>query len=91
VKDEEIKLAIWESYPEIYGIKYTVSSGELEPGFHAISINYLVGYPYFILKNNPKELINVDLDYFKKFRTLKPVEVINNTIYIFNIKMKKGK
>jgi hypothetical protein len=84
---EEIKLGYFGRVdPELYGIKYTVSNGELEPGIHAISINYLVGYPYFILKNNPKGLINVDLDYFKKFRTLKPVDIINNTIYIFRIK-----
>jgi hypothetical protein len=84
---EEIKLGYFGRVdPELYGIKYTVSNGELESGMHAISINYLVGYPYFILKNNPKELINVDLDYFKKFRTLKPVDIINNTIYIFRIK-----
>jgi hypothetical protein len=90
---EEIKLGYFGRVdPEIYGIKYTVSNGDLEPGIHAISINYLVGYPYFILKNNPKELINVDLDYFKKFRTVKPVDVINNTIYIFNIaNRRKGK
>jgi hypothetical protein len=83
---EEIKLGYFGRVdPEIYGIKYTVSNGEPEPGIHAISINYLVGYPYFLLNNNPKKLINVDLDYFKKFRTLTPVDVINNTIYIFNI------
>jgi hypothetical protein len=87
---EEVKLGYFGRVdPEIYGIKYTVSKGELEPGIHAISINYLVGYPYFILKNNSKEFINIGLDYFKKFRTLKPVDVINNTIYIFNIENRR--
>lgn len=83
---KEIKLGYFGRVdPEIYGIKYTVPTGELEPGMHAISINYIVGYPYFILKNDPKELISVDLDYFEGYKSLEPVDVINNTIYIFKI------
>ena len=82
----EIKLGYFGRVdPEIYGIRYTIPGRELEPGIYAISINYLVGYPYFLLKNNPKEVISVDLDYFKKYRSLEPVDIINNTIYIFKI------
>jgi hypothetical protein len=71
--------------PEIYGIKYTLAGSELEHGVYAISVNFLVGRPYYLLKDNPKELLYVGLDYFKKYRLLKPIKIINNTIYIFNV------
>ena len=71
--------------PGIYGIKYTLPEKILGEGIYAISINFLVGRPYYVLKDDPKELLYVGLDYFKRFRLLKPVEIINNTIYIFDI------
>ena len=83
---DEIKLGYFGRVdPAIYGIKYSVPGRQPEPGIYAISANYLVGYPYFILKDNPKELISVDMNYFEKYRPLKPDAVINNTIYIFRI------
>jgi len=83
---KEIKLGYFGRVdPEIYGIKYTIPSRELEPGIYAISVNFLVGYPYFILKNDTKEVIRVDLNYFNKYKPLKPVAIINNTIYVFKI------
>ncbi len=83
---EEIKLGYFGRVdPEIYGIKYTLPNRQLEHGIYAISVNFLVGRPYYMLKDNPKELVYVDLDYFKKYKSLKPIEVINNTIYIFKI------
>jgi len=82
----EIKLGYFGRVdPEIYGIKYTLPNRQLEHGIYAISVNFLVGRPYYMLKDNPKELVYVDLDYFKKYKSLKPIEVINNTIYIFKI------
>jgi hypothetical protein len=71
--------------PEIYGIKYTLPEIDLGEGYYAISTNFLVGRPYYLLKENPKELLYVGLDYFKEYRTLKPIEIINNTIYIFKV------
>jgi hypothetical protein len=37
--------------PEIYGIDYTLPGSELEAGTYAISINFLVGRPYYLLKS----------------------------------------
>ncbi|MDB9822138.1 glycosyltransferase family 39 protein [Deltaproteobacteria bacterium] len=83
---EEIKLGYFGRVdPEIYGIKYTLPENNLEQGYYAISVNFLVGRPYYLLKENPKELLYVGMDYFKKYRLLKPVEIINNTIYIFDV------
>jgi hypothetical protein len=85
-KIEKIKLGYFGRVdPEIYGIKYTLPNRQPEQGVYAISINFLVGKPYYLLRENPKELIYVDLNYFEKYRLLKPVEVINNTIYIFKV------
>jgi hypothetical protein len=72
--------------PEIYGIDYTLPGSELEAGTYAISINFLVGRPYYLLKNDSKELLYIGLDYFKEYRKLEPVEIINNTIYIFDVR-----
>jgi hypothetical protein len=83
---DEIKLGYFGRVdPHIYGIKYSLPNRDLEPGIYAISINYLVGYPYDMLKPNPKELINADLNYFEKYRSLKPVDILNNSIYIFKV------
>jgi hypothetical protein len=83
---EEIKLGYFGRVdPHIYGIKYALPNRDLAPGIYAISINYLVGYPYDMLKPNPKELINADLNYFEKYRSLKPVDILNNSIYIFKV------
>jgi len=71
--------------PEMYGIEYELPDTELEEGVHAISVNFLVGRPYYLLKEDPKDLVYVDLDYFEKYRALKPIEIINNTIYIFKV------
>ena len=72
--------------PEIYGIDYTLPGSKLEHGVYAISINFLVGRPYYLLKHNPKELLYVRLHDFKAYRELKPVKIINNTIYIFDVR-----
>ena len=71
--------------PKIYGIDYTLAKREPEKGIYAISINYLVGRPYYLLKDDVKELIYADLDYYYAFRRHKPVDVIGHTIYIFEI------
>ena len=71
--------------PEIYGINYELAGEEPEEGVYAISINYLVGRPYYLLKEHPRELIYVDVDYFKKYRSMKPVDVVGHTILIFKV------
>jgi len=82
---EKIKLGYFGRIdPRIYGINYELPKKEVEKGIYAISANFLVGRPYYLLKEDPKELVYVDINYFKKYQSLKPVDVINNTIYIFN-------
>jgi hypothetical protein len=70
--------------PELYGIKYTLPEKSLEKSLYAVSINFLKGRPYYLLDNRNKKLIYADRDYFKNYSGLKPVNVINNTIYIFD-------
>jgi hypothetical protein len=83
---EKIKLGYFGRVdPELYGIRYTLPETDLEEGNYAISVNHLVGRPYYLLKEYPKELLYVGVDYFKNYRLLKPVEIINNTIYIFDV------
>ncbi len=75
--------------PEIYGIDYTLAGQEVENGVYAISVNFLVGRPYYLLKENSKELLYIDFDYFKNYRTLKPSETIGHTMHIFEINGKE--
>ena len=87
---EKIKLGYFGRVdPGIYGINYELAKREPEKGIYAISVNFLVGKPYYLLKDSPKELLYVDLDYFKNYRSLKPLDVIGHTIYIFNVRGKK--
>ncbi|MDQ5988633.1 MAG: hypothetical protein CSYNP_04394 [Syntrophus sp. SKADARSKE-3] len=74
--------------PKIYGIDYSLAEKNPQEGVYAISINFLVGRPYYLLKEERPELIYADLNYYERYRTLKPTAVIGNTIYIFD--MRKG-
>jgi len=74
--------------PSLYGIKYSLAEKELSEGLHAISINYLAGKPYYLLTENTRELLLVDMNYYKKYRKLKPSAIVDNSIYIFDIKEK---
>jgi hypothetical protein len=71
--------------PEIYGINYELAGEKPEKGVYAISINYLVGRPYYLLKEHPRKLIYADLNYFWRYRSLKPVDVVGHTILIFKV------
>lgn len=71
--------------PKIYGIDYELAKKEVEKGFYAISVNFLVGRPYYLLKKNLNGLLYVDLNYFKNYRLLKPLDVIGHTIHIFDL------
>lgn len=85
----EIKLGYFGRVdPEIYGINYSLAEKEPLEGIYAISINFLVGRPYYLLKENTKELLYVDINYFDKYRTLEPSAVIDNSIYIFDMRKK---
>jgi len=84
---KEIKLGYFGRVdPGIYGISYSLAEKEPKEGIYAISINYLVGRPYYILDNRLKELKDVDLNYFNAYRRLAPVAIVGNTIYIFVVK-----
>jgi len=85
-KIEEIKLGYFGRVdPRIYGIEFSLPKREVEEGLYAISVNFIVGRPYYLLKENSKKILYADLGYFKEYRSLKPQDVINNTIYIFDI------
>jgi len=70
--------------PGIYGIDYALAEKDPQEGIYAISINFLVGRPYYLLKEDRSGLIYADLNYYAKYRMLKPTAVIGNTIYIFD-------
>ena len=71
--------------PRIYGIDYSLAKRAVESGIYAVSVNFLVGRPYYLLNEDSKGLSYIDLNYFKKYRLLKPKDVIGHTIYIFDI------
>ncbi|MFC1838820.1 glycosyltransferase family 39 protein [Thermodesulfobacteriota bacterium] len=82
---EDLKLGYFGRVdPELYDIKYTLAEKNIEKRVYAISINFLKRKPYYLLDNRNKKLIYADRDYFKNYSKLKPVTVINNTIYIFD-------
>ncbi len=82
---DEIKLGYFGRVdPTIYGINYSLAEQEPSAGIYAISINFLVGRPYYLLKEKKRELLFIDMNYFSKYRTLKPSAVIDNSIYIFD-------
>lgn len=72
--------------PTIYGIKYSLAEREPSEGIYAISINFLVGRPYYLLKEDAKELLYIDFNYFDKYRNLKPSAIVGNSIYIFDMR-----
>jgi hypothetical protein len=69
--------------PRIYGIAYDTAKRKIEAGsVHAISVNFLIGRPYYLLeKNNRLSLIG--FNYYQNYRNLKPKAILANTIYIF--------
>ena len=75
--------------PGIYGIDYSLAEKEPQEGIYAISINFLVGRPYYLLREEGQGLLYADLNYFEKYRTLTPTAVIGNTIYIFDTRKKQ--
>jgi len=75
--------------PRIYGIDYTLVKKEVGKGIYAISVNFLVGRPYYLLQEDLKALKYVDLNYFKNYQSLQPVDVIGHTIHIFYLNGKK--
>jgi len=76
--------------PAIYGINYSLAEKEPSEGLYAISINFLVGRPYYLLKENKQELLYVDMNYFNSYRSLKPSAIIDKTIYIFDLRKRYG-
>lgn len=71
--------------PKIYGIDYTLAKQEVENGVYAISANFLVGRPYYLLDKSSKQLKYIDSSYFKNYRTLKPSEIVGYTLHIFDV------
>lgn len=72
--------------PEIYGIDYSLAEQKPTQGIYAISINFLVGRPYYLLKENTHELLYIDINYYDQYRHLEPSAVVGHSIYIFNMR-----
>jgi len=72
--------------PEIYGINYSLAEQKPTQGIYAISINFLVGRPYYLLKENTHELLYIDINYYDQYRHLEPSAVVGHSIYIFDMR-----
>lgn len=70
--------------PNIYGIDYVVAPQKPGSGFHAISINFLIGRPYYMTTGSLFSLKYIDFDHYFSYRSLRPVAILGNTIYIYN-------
>jgi len=85
-KIEKINLGYFgRVHPGLYGIDYNLTKKEFVQGVHAISANFLVGRPYYLLEKKTAKLHYCDSDYFKAYKKLKPVASVGHSIYIFNI------
>jgi len=72
--------------PEIYGINYSLAEQKPTQGIYAISINFLVGRPYYLLRENTHELLYIDINYYDQYRYLEPSAVVGHSIYIFDLR-----
>jgi len=77
--------------PKLYGIDYTLAEQEVGSGVCAISVNFLVGRPYYLLQEDPRGLLYIDSDYFKNYRTLEPSKIIGHTLHIFDVDHRRPK
>ena len=68
--------------PRIYGIDYTLAGREIGEGIHAISVNFLVGRPYYLLADGAIRFI--DFNYYASYRSLVPQAILGNTLFIFS-------
>jgi hypothetical protein len=73
--------------PTIYGVDYTLAERNPSDGIYAISKNFLVGRPYYLLKENTHELLYADINYYDSYRYLEPSDMVDN-FYIFDRRRK---
>lgn len=73
--------------PTIYGVDYTLAERKPSDGMYAISKNFLVGRPYYLLKENTHELLYADINYYDSYRYLEPSDMVDN-FYIFDMRRK---
>lgn len=71
--------------PVVYDINYQLAKSQPISGFHAISANFYVGRPYYLLEKESHRLRYINKSYFKKYRAYKPVASAGHSILIFNI------
>lgn len=57
---------------------------DLRPGWYAISVNFLYGYPQFA-PNGRGEMIFLDCGYFTYFRSFRPAATAGYSIYIYHL------
>ncbi len=69
--------------PEMYGIDYFVPGGAPQPGWYAISANFLAGYPYLVYDHG--QLRPVGPERFRAFSSLEPVDTIAGAILIYRV------
>jgi len=69
--------------PRIYGVEYDLADENPESGVTVISVNFIVGRPYYLLDPETMQLKLIDADYYQAYRALEPTRVIGNTLYVF--------
>lgn len=70
--------------PRLYGIDFTLSRRVPQSGLHAISVNYLVGRPYYALRPD-RSVKEIDLDTFAAYRKLTPAGRVGDTFFLFEV------
>lgn len=82
----DVGLAYFGTVPaDSIGIKSHIPPSRFpQPGWYAISANYVQGRPHALRGENGKRL-NVDLEEFGYFRFFEPVTTIGYSIYIYRI------
>jgi len=83
---EKIKLGYFGRVdPRIYGIDYQLAPKEPGKGVTAISTNFLMGRPYYLLESNGREVNLIGFDHYKKYRRIVPDKILGNTIHVYRI------
>ena len=83
-KIDKVKLGCFGRVdPRIYGIDYSLADRNISEGVHVISVNFLVGRPYYLLDPETAQLKLIGFDYYKNYRYLKQKAIIGNTLYVF--------
>lgn len=84
---EDVSLAYFGTFaPAELGIEYELPSAEtLEPGWHFISVNYVMGRPHAVI-DQQGEVRHLNFAEYAHYRQFEPVTCLGNSIDVYHIK-----